>query len=256
MTSSILTKFANNARRTVAELASYLEHATSALLYHRHRAVHEGSNREIKLVSAWNKGNVGDQNQSLGIGDAVADTFIASPKFKNCTVSRESVEIDSSIESGRELRRTLEENWLTKLREGIYEKVVFIVSGSGNKLASVLEDLPREDGFVSIYSGHQLVSDLRESTNLPTITALPKAVVSASDQRRLAGRTDLLLLSGVPHRVTEKKMQETVRQYEEAGYRPIPALDKNTVAVILGGDAPDESGKCNTDRACPSAIPG
>ncbi len=195
------------------------------------------------MISAWPAGNVGDGNQSTGIAGAIRRALVRANIAEPGNISSETLEITGSPDATKTEQLTAAcETWLARLRDGEYEKVFFILSGSGDELASALGNMPTEKGFTTVFSGHQLSDDIKNADKLPSITALPKSSVTAEQQAALEPKTKLVLVSGVAHQLSDEKIAQTVTEYHAKGYRLLPEIDANTVAVILGGDAPDEAG--------------
>ena len=197
----------------------------------------------FKLISAWPAGNVGDENQSKGIASALNRALVRANAAKQNEISSETLEIASLPGATKAERLSAAcETWLSALRDGDYEKVFFILSGSGEQLASTLGGTSNESGLITVFSGHQLSDDIKAATRLPSITALPATSVTANESANLARKTKLVLVSGVAHQLTDDKVAQTVAEYRAQGYKLLPRIDADTVAVILGGDAPDEEG--------------
>lgn len=198
---------------------------------------------QFRVISAWPAGNVGDSNQSIGIASAVRRKLVQHNLAAQDDISSETLEIaHSPTASAAEQLTAACDTSLAKLRGGEYDRLVFILSGSGDKLASTLGSRPAEKGLTTVFSGHQLSDDIKSAEALPSITALPERSVNADQRDALESKTKLVLVSGVAHQLSKDKIEQTVAEYRAKGYPPIPEVDGNTVGVILGGDAPDEAG--------------
>lgn len=204
-----------------------------------------GTHGRIKVVSAWPAGNVGDGSQSTAIAEAARQALTRARLADPEKIDVETLEING--ESSGDKIKQLEaacRTWLARLHDGSYEQVVFVLSGSGDGLAPALGNIARQPGFTTIFSGHQLSIDLATAPQLPALTALPESGVTAGEQRMLGRKTKLVLVSGVAHGLTDDEIARKVADYQAHGStKPLPKIDADTVAVILGGDAPDESGR-------------
>ena len=199
------------------------------------------SDQTMQVICAWSKGNVGDSNQCAGIKAALTSALSASAK-----VASQSLElVNSSSQTKAEQLEAACAGWVDKLNNRELEKVVFILAGSGECLASTLgADANRHPSFISVFTGHQFSLDLKHAANLPQITALPKSLtINPEDRAQMERKTRLVLVSGVAHQISAQTISDTVNDYKSKGYKQIPFIDSNTIAVILGGDAPDESGQ-------------
>lgn len=208
-----------------------------------------GTHGRIKVVSAWPAGKVGDGSQSTAIADAakraLTQARLADPE--KIEIEKLEIEGESSADKIKQLEAACR-TWLERLRDGAYERVVFVLSGSGDGLAPALGNMPSEPGFTTVFSGHQLSTDLGTAQRLPALTALPESGVTAAEQRALGRKTKLVLVSGVAHSLTDDEIARHVTEYQARGYKPLPKIDADTVAVILGGDAPDEVGRNQFSR--------
>ncbi|NRO99517.1 hypothetical protein GWC77_26965 [Paraburkholderia sp. NMBU_R16] len=194
------------------------------------------------MISSWPAGNVGDSDQSAGIADAVRRKLERSEIAGADDISSERLEIASTPTATKAEQLTAAcKARLTKLRNGEYERLVFILSGSGENLVSALGSMPAENGSITVFSGHQLSNDIERANDLPSITALPRTSVTPEEINALSRKTTLVLTSGVAHQLSEENIAKAVVEYDQASGKALPSpIDSDTVFVILGGDAPDK----------------
>lgn len=157
----------------------------------------------------------GDENQVLGIQDAL----------KNSAVTFESYSYgDFDLAQSRKQ----------------FSSFIFLISGSsGIKFVKDrMKDFGKED--VIIWSGHQVFDDLLQVSDRLSVIFLPKH--TASQAAAIQKKTNLVFLNGVPHRIMKTALEASLARYE-AKHGPLTSEPSQTVAIILPGDAPDESGK-------------
>jgi hypothetical protein len=196
----------------------------------------------VKLIAAAHGDHVGDTRQANAVATQTARLLEQKRGYAADAVSTETFSIKGNDHAAkvRQLRDTVQ-YWQDRLADGTYQHVVFVLSGSDQALASVLGDMPRHPRMTTVFTGHQLTQDIKDAQGLPDITALPKSASMTADERTaLDCKTKLLRVTGVAHDLTEEKIAATVAEYREKGHPAIPPITRDTVAVILGGDAPDE----------------
>jgi hypothetical protein len=186
---------------------------------------------------------VGDQSQSIGITEAIktelTDNKIAS--VEQITEKRLGVR-DLPTETQAAALERLCKAWFGGLDAGSFDKLIVIGAGSESSIAATLGELSGHPRVTTVFSGHQLTSKLTNASRLPDITALPSGVATQPQLATLEGKTELVLVAGIANSLTREKIAETMAAYQAKGYPEVPTVDANTIAVILGGDAPDESG--------------
>jgi len=198
---------------------------------------------KVALFAVWPEGNVGDQNQIVGITDAIKTALIdyGIASAEQITEKRLGVQ-DSPTETQAAALERLCKAWFDGLDGGSFDKLIVIGAGSGSNIAATLAALSGHPRVTTVFSGHQLTSNLATAARLPDITALPSGVMTPQQLASLEEKTELVLVAGVANQLTREKIAATVADYKAKGYPEIPDVDADTIAVILGGDAPDESG--------------
>lgn len=158
----------------------------------------------------------GDENQVLGIQDALRNSSIefknSSYKEFNLTKSKKELGVLTLLLSGTTGLQFIKDN---------------------------IQSFSKED--ILIWSGHQPFKDLFPISNKISVIFLPKHAVSEHDRFILNGKTKLILLDGVPHRIMKSTLNEAREQYE-SNHGRFPSDAHKLTAIILPGDAPDENG--------------
>jgi hypothetical protein len=206
------------------------------------RRLSEGQRPRIAVVGMWPAANVGDANAVNGVVAAL-EKRLHGTNGSIDRLEKAFVQIDAApvaaTGANEQVERTAEA-WLDRIRHGSFEKLVLIAAGSGHGLAPGLG--MRQSDVVTVFTGHQLSSDIETAERLPRITALPESAVDDAQAQALGTRTRLLLTSGVPVHVDRAELSKLYDDYQQNAVQRIPHVDANTVVVILGGDAPDALG--------------
>jgi hypothetical protein len=199
---------------------------------------------KVALLAVWPEGNVGDQSQSAGITDAIKAELLHHKPASIEHLAHESVALKAlpAGDQAAALARWCKE-WFGNLDAGNFDHLIVIAAGSGSGIAATLGELSGHPRVTTVFSGHQLTSDLANAARLPDITALPSGILNPQQLAALTEKTELVLVAGVATHLTRQSIAETVATYNAKGYEAVPQVDADTVAVILGGDAPDESGQ-------------
>lgn len=192
----------------------------------------------LKLVCVHPEGAVGDKNQCEGIFNTLLEML---PKDQ-ATVSRNFIPFNTK--DSESLQR-LPDQVAERIR-GQARAVVVLASGSPSLLP--LKTMPDarlessggegDSNRVMVFSSHQYLPGTAQLEHLPDVMAYPKTAVTA-DAALLSERTTLVLGEGVPHNVNDTTIAADTVAYQQKGNPAIPTIDKNTVAIILPGDAPD-----------------
>ena len=164
------------------------------------------------------KNFMGDKNQVLGIMDALASKMPES-KFEVSTYTD-----------------------FTPAKDGAYASGFFLISGSTG-LNFVKKMNPNlRDKTTIIWSGHQIFEGFEDVAPFISLAIVPGHAVNKDFVTKVVGKTRLLLVSGVPHRITRASLQKARQEFEKKN-GPIPTAPlSNMVGVVLPGDAPDANG--------------
>lgn len=156
----------------------------------------------------------GDENQVLGIQDALQHS---GWEFKNADYTK------FSLAEAKKLSTPL----------------ILLLSGSTGLrfLKDNRQNLSKDD--LVVWTGHQAFDDLPEISEKISVIFLPKHAVGL---HHINTKTKVILLEGVPHRIMKPTLKRAFAKYEAKHGRLFDELSKVT-AIVLPGDAPDESGK-------------
>lgn len=124
-----------------------------------------------------------------------------------------------------------------------------------NKLCETESDLT--DQLLTVWSGHQYIAGLEKLSGKINMMALPTHAITEPVKKFIQSipsnsktNTSLVPMIGVPHNVTVTTVNEALLKWQtDKSLPPLPnvsndkPLDKPLIGVILGGDAPDETGK-------------
>lgn len=197
--------------------------------------------KHVKLIAAVPQGHEGDRRQARAVAGETMRALVDAGLYRPGEISCETLTVagrdHASLE--RALTQTLK-GWMDRVDSSEYERLIFILAGSDHGLAPVLGDVPSDDVVITAFTGHKLTQDIKTARRLPAIMALPVSAVTEEERTHLAARTNLILVPGVAHDVTEASIQQAARDYAGKGYKPIPKVDGDTVSILLGGDVVDE----------------
>jgi len=201
----------------------------------------------LQVVTAAVQGRVGDADQCKGVASALNDAVVnlaaASGQAIDVRTTQAIALTDTSPEARAQQLSDACKQWAASLEAGLVDCVVVIASGSGQGLAGTLGNAPKHRGLITAFTGHQLSSDLLSSKQLPDVVALPNSTVGDAEAAVLTERTRLVRTKGVPHSFTDSAVAQAVAAYGAKGHPPLPAIDHDTIVVVLGGDAPDMAGQ-------------
>lgn len=209
--------------------------------------VHRDSSKKIKKFKIYTilpKGNIGDRHHSEGIVQAVLYKLINDYQFDYKDIQCISYEASCCRELANkkklvtELCRWQQENVTDK--GGI---TLILAVGPNDYFAEILGQVIDKPNALSVYSTHQLSSRITSLVKLPHIIAVPRCSISEQQIEALKDKTTLILVNDIAHPLDNRALYEGRKSYLVAGYRPIGKIDKNTIGIILGGDAPDIDGR-------------
>jgi hypothetical protein len=190
----------------------------------------------LHLLLAWTLGKAGDGSQCAGIRKALEDALLSG---NGDLLTVEQIQLPP-VEPARKAE-TLRQACREAAARAQFSPCIVVLVAVGADLLEATASCRRE-GVYAIYCSHQLPAGVLESSELPQIIAVPAAVVDEGQAQALRRRTQLVLLSSVPHPVDRAALEAAAAGYAAAGRPPLPPVDEHTAAVLLGGDAPDESG--------------
>ncbi|MGI4982071.1 MAG: hypothetical protein ACRYGL_01825 [Janthinobacterium lividum] len=198
---------------------------------------------KLKLVAVFADKQSGDESQSSGMAQAIRAELLTRARF-TASIQLDNVPLTGADANARaEQLRSLHREWNTELRTGVFDHIVVVAAGAGEHIVSTLGELAATPGIITVFGGHQLSDDIRHAAHLPTVTVLPLGTVTPTEKASLEKRTTVVLVSGVASRFSKEQIAEEAARYKAKGYPDIPDVGADTVAVILGGDAPDEGGR-------------
>lgn len=197
--------------------------------------------KEIVLYYFVDPKFLGDKNHALGIVEAIKKQSLTKEvlfKGQECDVNdiakfKEMLEKESKVTS---------ESDTTKITIG--KPIVIGIGTHGLKILETITSSELQNKPYTVWSGHQYIAGLEKLAGKVDLIALPQHVLNDSIKKLLHhSDTKLVGMVGVPHNITRASLVKSLEQWQvDSTLTKIPDL-KNIIAVILGGDAPDEKGK-------------
>ncbi|CAM3602252.1 hypothetical protein BOSP111201_14965 [Bordetella sputigena] len=193
--------------------------------------------RQVKLIAAGPHEHVGDRRQAQAIAAETMRALYEAGIHEPGELSCDTVSIGGRDPAS--VRRTLStmlEAWVARMDDGEYQRLIFILAGSDYGLAPTLGAVPVDDVIMTAFTGHKLTADMKHARRLPAVVALPASEVTGPDRHTLEDKSTLVLTPGVAHDMSAESVAAAARDYQAKGYKPLPAIDGDTVTILVGGD--------------------
>lgn len=177
----------------------------------------------LEVISIYNEGKIGDQNQIRGIQNSLKESFknnIILSEFRDIQIE----EIKSHLQNNKNF------------------KLILASGEPGVKFYNSIKNFIDPTNTITAYSSHQAVKDYKTVLSTVNLWALPIHVVrekfsQLKNPYSLNGTT-IVPVIGVSHDTTPDFLKKEYFKYKDK----FEGIKGEFIIVILGGDAPTEEG--------------
>lgn len=178
--------------------------------------------KELAIYTLTNKERKGDMNQVMGIKEALINKW------------RDSI---NNIDKDFDIKNT--EALVEALSQPTNANIQRVLLTVGEEGIQVLQDVEEIKDLITCHTSHMLTDKSLELIDHCDYIILPKHTVNKEFEQKISGtRSKLITTIGVPHNRTKEAAESA---YQE--FMPDLPKAKSYIAILLGGDAPDEKSK-------------